>query len=358
MDRRAFLAYCVTAGATLGVTGINGCARVAPEISPADRAQLSGLQIADAHAHPHHLYGSKTYDPTTPTVEMMRGIGMRVSAFSAVGDLTKYPDASGTPYRNTLDQLREVRRLVDDKQVQVLRTAADLQAIGARTGPLGALIAIEGGDALEGDIKHLDSFYEAGVRLITVLHAHNNEIGVHQGSPADGPLTPFGVRVLERMNALGIVVDVAHAKTATLKGIVEVSAAPVVDSHTSLLPLPSGATPARPTRLRTWAEMELIAKTGGLICTWPMAYVAGPYHRTTVTQWAEEIRRMKTRLGIEHCGLGTDGGGNLPRTVDGWDSIASLPNLIRAMRDIGLSQEDIFAYTGRNFLRILVRCTG
>jgi membrane dipeptidase len=356
MDRRAFLAYCVTAGAALGVTGISGCTRVAPEISPADRAQLSGLQIADAHAHPYHLYGSKTYDPTTPTVEMMRGIGMRVSAFSAVGDLTKYPDASGTPYRDTQDQLRQVRRLADDKQVPVMRKAADLQAIGARPGSLGALMAIEGGDALEGDIKHVDRFYEAGVRLITVLHAHNNEIGVHQGSPADGPLTPFGVRVLERMNTLGIVVDVAHAKTATLKGIVEVSAAPVVDSHTGLLP--TRATPPRPTRLRTWAEMELIAKTGGLICTWPMAYVANQYHRTTVTQWAEEIRRMKTQLGIEHCGLGTDGGGNLPRTVEGWDSIASLPNLIRAMREVGLSQEDIVAYTGGNFLRILARCTG
>ena len=358
MDRRAFLAYCVTASATLGVTGISGCARVAPELAPEDRAQLSGLQIADAHAHPHHLYGSATDDPTTPTVEMMTRIGVRVSAFAAVGDLTKYRDSSGIPYHHTLNQLREVRRLADHKQVPVIRRAADLQAIGPRTGPLGALMAIEGGDALEGDLKHLDSFYEYGVRLITVLHAHNNEIGVHQGSPADGPLTPFGVRVVERMNALGIVVDVAHAKMATLKGIVEVSAAPVVDSHTSLLPLPSGATPARPMRFRTWPEMELIAKTGGLICTWPMAYVAGRYHRTTVTQWAEEIRRMKTRLGIEHCGLGTDGGGNLPRTVDGWDSITSLPNLIRAMREVGLSQEDIFAYTGGNFLRILARCMG
>jgi membrane dipeptidase len=160
--------------------------------------------------------------------------------------------------------------------------------------------------------------------------------------------------VVERMNAKGILVDVAHAKTATLKGIVEVSAAPVVDSHTS--PLPPDTDPSRPTRLRTWAEMEMVAKTGGIVCTWPLAYSGGKHPRTTLRHWAEEILQVKTRLGMEHCGLGTDSGGNLPRTIAGWDSIASLPKLIGAMREVGLSQEDIAAYTGGNLLRILARC--
>ncbi len=60
-------------------------------------------------------------------------------------------------------------------------------------------MAIEGGDALEGKIKNLDSFYERGVRMVTVVHAHNNEIGCHQRSQKDGPLTPTGTRVVERM---------------------------------------------------------------------------------------------------------------------------------------------------------------
>jgi microsomal dipeptidase-like Zn-dependent dipeptidase len=65
---------------------------------------------------------------------------------------------------------------------------------------------------------------------------------------------------------------------------------------------------------------------------------------------------MKSRLGIEHCGLGTDGGGGLPRLIKGWDSIASLPQLIVAMRDVGLTQDDIAAYVGGNFLRVLGKC--
>jgi len=356
MDRREFLGYCVKAGATLGLTGISACTTATPGVSQADRTELTGLRIADAHAHPHQLHGSKSYDPTTPTVEMMKRVGMSACSFSAVGDWVKYPGRSGIAHSDTQAQLRKVRAFEEHKQVHVIRHTPDLQAMAFPADALGAIMAIEGGDALEDSIKLLDSFFEDGVRLITVLHDHNNAIGVNQRSQTDGPLTRFGIQVIERMNALGIVVDVAHAKTKTLQGIVDVSAAPVIDSHTSLLP--SGSNPSRPTRLRTWAEMEMVAKTGGLICTWPLAYSVGNQQRTTVKHWAEEVLQMKTRLGIEHCGLGTDGGGDLPRTVEGWDSISSLPNLIGAMKEVGLSQEDIGAYAGGNFLRILTKCIG
>ena len=104
--------------------------------------------------------------------------------------------------------------------------------------------------------------------------------------------------------------------------------------------------------------MELVAETGGIICTWPLAYAGGNYPRTTLLDWAHEIVKMKRRLGIEHVGLGTDGGGNLPRKVKGWESILSLPKLIMAMEEVGLSQNEIAAYTGENFLRILNQCVG
>ncbi len=94
--------------------------------------------------------------------------------------------------------------------------------------------------------------------------------------------------------------------------------------------------------------MELIAKTGGVICTFPYAYSL----RTTLKHWAEEIVEIKKRFGIDHVGLGTDGDGNF-QNVKGWDSILSLPKLIGAMRTAGLSQDDIAAYTGGNFLRVL-----
>jgi microsomal dipeptidase-like Zn-dependent dipeptidase len=190
--------------------------------------------------------------------------------------------------------------------------------------------------------------------MMTLVHDRDNEIGCNQRSGTDGPLSRFGVQVVERMNSLGMLVDVAHAKGGTLKGIAEVCARPLVDSHTS--PLAPGEDGPGLRRLRPWPEMELIAKTGGIVCTWPFAYAGNRSQRTTLGHWAREIAEMKRRLGIEHCGLGTDGGGGLPRLVEGWSTIDSLPGLMAAMRDAGLTPDDIAAFVGGNLLRLLEGC--
>lgn len=345
MKRRDFLGYCAAAGLTLGLSGLPSWAQPGASLSPADLDSLRGLPIADAHAHPYQLFSRKN-DSTTPSIEMMKQVGMLASSFSVVGD------AGDSRY--TLDQLKRVKQMADEKKVKLILTASDLRSLKVADDTPGAIMAIEGGDALEGKIDNLDMFYDYGVRMITVMHDRNNEIGFNQRSPADGPLTAFGIRVIEKMNELGMLIDVAHSKTATLESIVKVSRSPVIDSHTN--PLPYGSQTVRQSRrLRTWPEMELIAKTGGIICTWPFAYFSDKEQRTTLQHWAEEIRQMKTRLGIEHCGLGTDGGGHLPQLIKGWESIASLPKLVVAMREVGLSREEIGAFVGGNFLRILER---
>ncbi len=315
---------------------------------------MSDLLIADPHAHPYQLFGSRTFDRSTPTIEIMQQINMALCAFSAVGDMTYMRGHFGTPFTDTLGQLGQVKRLEEKGQIRLVLKATDLPSLQGPRQTIGGLMAIEGGDELEGQLKNLDAFHDYGVRLMTLMHERDNELGFNQRSGTDGPLTAFGIRVIERMDQLGMVVDVAHAKAETLKSIAAVSAKPLVDSHTSsFLPGEEGSGSRR---LRTWPEMELIAKTGGVVCTWPFAYVGRQSERTTFKHWAEEIVQMKSRLGIAHCGLGTDGGGGLPRFIHGWNSIASLPTLIDAMREAGLSQSDIAAYVGGNFLRVLGTC--
>jgi microsomal dipeptidase-like Zn-dependent dipeptidase len=353
MERRTFLSRCAAAGLSGALCDWSiGKDREEPRSSTASKT--AGLLIADPHAHPHQLHGSRSYDPSTPTIEIIKQMNMALCSFSAVGDMTYMRGRSGTPFSDTKSQLEKVRRMEEQGQIRLLLKSADLPTPAAsRSAPL-ALMAIEGADALEGQLQYLDAFHEYGARLMTLMHERDNEIGSNQRSDANSPLTPFGARVVEKMNALGMVVDVSHAKASTLKGIIEVSAKPVVDSHTS--PFLPGEENSGSRRLRTWQEMEAIAGTGGLVCTWPLAYSGKNSQRTTIKHWADEIVLMKSRLGIEHCGLGTDGGGGLPRFVDGWKSIASLPDLFREMREAGLTQEDIAAYAGENFLRLLGKC--
>lgn len=70
----------------------------------------------------------------------------------------------------------------------------------------------------------------------------------------------------------------AHAHPATLKQAAEMSQKPLLDSHTSPCP---GEDPSRCHRFRTWKDMEMVVKTGGLVCTWPFAYKPGNSIRKT-----------------------------------------------------------------------------
>jgi membrane dipeptidase len=348
MDRRRFARK---AGAACLASALSPFAWGSSE--EATSAKTVEILVADPHAHPMHFFASRSPDRTTPSLDTLNKAGVALSAFAAIGDLTYLRGNFPSPFQDTKRQLEQVRRLEESGQLKIVRTATDLAALTERKACWG-LMAIEGADALEGKLSYLDAFFAYGVRQITLLHERDNELGFNQRSRADGSLTAFGIETVAKMNALGMLVDVAHAGAKTLQGIAAVTSRPLIDSHTSVLLTAEGEAASR--RLRSWQEMEWIAKTGGVVCTWPFAHAAKNVERTTLGHWAEEIALMKSRLGIAHCGLGTDGGGGLPRVIDGWNSIASLPLLIHAMREAGLSQEDIAAFVGGNYLRVLAKC--
>jgi microsomal dipeptidase-like Zn-dependent dipeptidase len=66
---------------------------------------------------------------------------------------------------------------------------------------------------------------------------------------------------------------------------------------------------------------------------------------------------MKGRLGMDHVGLGTDGGGGV-HCIDGYYDVRDLVHLVDAMQEVGLSHEDIKSYMGGNFYRVLRHCIG
>jgi microsomal dipeptidase-like Zn-dependent dipeptidase len=80
--------------------------------------------------------------------------------------------------------------------------------------------------------------------------------------------------------------------------------------------------------------------------------------RETFLDWAKEILEMKKRLGMDHVGLGTDGGGSIPMFIEGYRDLRDLVYLMAAMREVGLAREEIAAYMGGNFYRVLQQCIG
>jgi membrane dipeptidase len=364
MNRRQFLRYSSAWGISWSLGGlISSCAQAPPK-PDADRAVLQGLRIIDPHAHPdqfHHVRPSRVDE--TSTLRAIKAAGMAASAFAAVGDKEFFNRSSAIPYYpSTKAQLQRAQDLVKAGKVKLVLKAADVPAVLNPDDPPGAIMAIEGGDPLDGKPERVDEFYQMGVRIITVVHYRNNELGdvmAQYGALNPGPykngLTQAGRKVIERMEEVGMVVDVAHAHPTTLKDIAGMNPKPLLDSHTNPCPTDD---PRRCHRQRSWKDMERVAKTGGVVCTWPFAFNRPDQQRWTFLDWARETLEMKKRLGMDHVGLGTDGGGGIPRLIEGYRDVRDLARLVSAMQEIGLSPEDIKAYMGGNVHRVLQKCIG
>jgi microsomal dipeptidase-like Zn-dependent dipeptidase len=364
MNRRQFLRYFTFCGLSVSLGSFFPFTRTF-SASANDKALLKGLQIIDAHAHPdRYVYDPRQTDNTS-TLKAIKKLGMVASCFAAVGDSVflsqgREPE---TEYHSTKTQLEWwLKGIVKSGKVKLVLKASDVPTTLDADSPPGAILAIEGGDALKGNPDTVNEFYGLGVRMITLIHYRNNELGdtmrmwknLSPGPPCNG-LAPTGRKVVERMQDLGMVVDVAHTHTNTLKQIAEMSSKPLVDSHTNPCSIED---PMQCGRFRTWKEMELIAKTEGVVCTWPLGYTRGTFARVIFLDWAKEILEMKNRLGMEHVGLGTDGGGNLPSLIEGYRDVCDLLKLVKAMQEVGLSNDEIGAYIGSNFLRVLRSCIG
>lgn len=357
MDRREFLKKTAMYGAALAFGGKVFADDDAAVSAAAD--VLAAVQIIDAHAHPDMDYTGIHWTDTSASYRYMKPFSM-TSFFSAVGDNPFHRASRGpTLFKFAKRQLDWwLNGIVKDKKVKLVLKISDIPTTSGDDGVPGAILAIEGGDAFEGSLDKIDEFYKMGVRMTTLVHYQNNEIGdimaVYPGSDPGlfrGGLSDFGYKVIGRMEEIGMVVDVAHAGPATFKDMLSVVTKPVIDSHTN----PSSGT-RESWRMRPWKEMEMVARTGGVTCTWPIAYRTLP--RKTLNDWAKEILVMKQHLGIEHVGLGSDGGGYLVNLVEGYRDSRDLGKLAEAMLEVGLSKEDVAAYMGGNVLRVLQTCIG
>jgi membrane dipeptidase len=102
-----------------------------------------------------------------------------------------------------------------------------------------ALMGIEGGHAIENDVRLLRDFYRLGVRYMTLTWSNTNEWADSSGDVQDpnvkhhNGMTDFGKDVVREMNRLGMIIDISHVSDATFYQALLVSQAPVIASHSS-----------------------------------------------------------------------------------------------------------------------------
>lgn len=333
--------------------------------------------------------GKKRTEGHTDLPRMKEG-GMGAQFFAAFVAVN-YMEGNHSANR-TLQMIDTIRHDIVEKYPNDFvfsSTAADIVK-AHQEKKIAALIGIEGGHAIEENLRLLRDYYDLGVRYMTLTHTRNLSWAGSSGETDNKGLNGFGREVVAEMNRLGMMVDIAHVSDQTFWDALNSSKAPVFSSHSSCRAL------CNVPRNMTDDMIKAMAKKGGVIqinfsCDYLsqksadsspmkdpetrkkiMAMIEGvsdPKERRAAMRKAMEeygskvvpaqiddvvahIDHVKQIAGVDYVGLGSDfdGVGCVP---EGLDDVSKWPNLTRKLLEKGYTPEEIRKIYGGNLLRVM-----
>jgi membrane dipeptidase len=285
-----------------------------------------------------------------------------------------------------LEQIDTAHRMIEayPDRLELARTAADVERIFA-AGKVASLLGAEGGHCIAASLGVLRSLYALGVRYMTLTH--NQNVGWADSAtdqPQAGGLTGFGRDVVREMQRLGMLVDLSHVASSTMRDALDVAQAPVIFSHSSARAVTDHPRNVPDDVLRSlsanggvcmvtfvpffvsadcaqwqiglFAELERRGLDRRDISAWdtvaPEYEQAHPLPPATLAQVADHVEHVRDVAGIEHVGLGGDydGSGSFPA---GLEDVSRYPALFAELLDRGWTEDDCAALAGGNVLRVL-----
>ena len=376
------------------------------KISPEARRIHDSAIVIDTHADTPQRFVDENFDIGTVTplsegnvdLQKARQGNLGAEFFSIWAD----PQTSASRYtQRALDLIDSVYQQAARHPDQMVMAFSAEDIVRARTGPhkrLAALMGVEGGHAIEGDIRVLRDFYRLGARYMTLTWSNTNELGDSSGDINDpkvqhhNGLTPFGKQVVLEMNRLGMMVDISHVADKTFWDAIAAAKAPVIASHSSARALVNAPRDMTDDMLRAVAKnggvvdvnffsafddenfrkqeaaqhkeveaatQEYIAKqkaAGKPVSYMEVDHIQREYlakiPRPPLKSLIDQIDHIAKVAGIDHVGLGSDFDGVSGALPQGMDSVADLPKITQALLDRGYKPEDIKKILGGNLLRV------
>ena len=191
-----------------------------------------------------------------------------------------------------------------DKLIHIRRSADILQA--KREGKLGVLLGFQNGTHLNRVLDNVNFFYNLGIRQIQLTYNELNALGAGSTERKDVGLSDFGVAVVERMNELGMLVDLSHCGVATTLDAIEVSKKPVVFSHSNCRSLNDNP------RCKSDEQIKKLTARGGVMGITTVNFFVSKKPRSTLDDYIAHIEHVAKLVGIDHVGIGTDS------SIGGW----------------------------------------
>ncbi len=266
-----------------------------------------------------------------------------------------------------------------DLMIQV-RTSQEMRQAKAR-GKVGVLIAFQDLSPIGDDLHKLRIFYELGLRVAGLTYSGGTLIGdgCAERTREVRKLSFFGVEVLEEMNRLGIIPCLAHTGDATSEDTLELSAPPVVFTHSNARTL------ANTSRNKPDHQIRAMAAKKGVMGVVPMPRtVCDDMSKANLQKLIDHVDYIVKLVGVDHVGVGTDFtdaqerfGNTMPSwwsagkwrvlrpemlgTVEDWykypyakdfENMQGWPNFTRELVARGYSDEEIRKILGENWVRV------
>ncbi len=227
----------------------------------------------------------------------------------------------------------------------LINTSDDLRGFLQRRASdhslVAGLLAIEGAQALDGDPANVETLFKAGYRMMSPSHFFDTQMGGSAHGMLKGGLTDKGVEMVHRMEADGMILDLAHASALTIDDALKVSTRPLLVSHTGV----KGT--CNNNRNLSDAQVRAIAAKGGLI---GIGYWETAVCGTDAKAIARAMRYTANLVGVDHVAHGSDFDGSVGTPFD----TAGLAQLTQALIEQGFSDEEIGKIMGGNAIRFLL----
>lgn len=169
-------------------------------------------------------------------------------------------------------------------------------------GKIAWFISLESSTMIENEVDRLDILYGLGVRIMGITYSESNNLGSGLKERRDGGLTSFGRKAVDRMNALGIAIDVSHCGVQTALDTIEYSKKPIFITHTGARGLWDM------NRLMPDEVFIACAEKGGVIGieAAPHTTVTKAHKSHSIESYMEHFEYIKNLVGIDHLAFGPD----------------------------------------------------
>ncbi|XP_063266978.1 dipeptidase 1 isoform X4 [Prinia subflava] len=254
--------------------------------------------------------------------------------------------------RRTLEQMDVVQRMCD-LYPETFACVTDSHGIeeAFRSGKVASLMGVEGGHSIDSSLGVLRTLYRLGARYMTLTHSCNTPwadnwlVDTKDEKPVHHGLSPFGKMVVEEMNRLGMIVDLAHVSVDTMKVVLNISKAPVIFSHSSAYSI------CRHRRNVPDDVLQLVASTGSLVMVnFYNAYVTCS-DKAKLSDVADHLDYVKKVAGAQAVGFGGDYDG-VSGVPTGLEDVSKYPALVAELLARNWTEKEVRGALAENLLRV------